>query len=79
MAISRIAFTFDAGSWAVLKALLESEGIAVLDMARGAHVAIAGVDQGYYLHVADDDEIRARRLLRERGFGKYLLEESDRA
>ncbi len=79
MAISRIAFTFDAGSWAVLKALLESEGIGVLDLARGAHVAIAGVDQGYYLQVADDDEIRARRLLREHGFGKYLVDSADPA
>ena len=77
MAISRLAFAFDAGTHGVLKAMLESEGIDVLDMARGAHVAIAGVNQGYYLHVLEDDRGRAERLLRERGFEKYLVPEKE--
>ena len=75
MAVTRVAFAFDAGTYAVLKAMLESEGIEVLDMARGSHVAIAGVDQGYYLHVIADDRPRAERLLRERDFEKYLVPE----
>jgi len=73
MALTRLAFAFDAGTFGVLKALLESEGIPVLDIARGGHVAIAGVDQGYYIQVLEEDEAAAERLLRERGFGKYIV------
>jgi hypothetical protein len=47
MAVQRLAFVFDAGTFAVMKSLLESEGIGVLDLAYGGHVAIAGADQGY--------------------------------
>lgn len=73
MALQRLAFAFDAGTFGVLKALLESEGIPVLDLAQGGHVAIAGVDQGFYVQVLEEDQVRAERLLRERGFGKYIV------
>jgi len=73
MAIQRLAFVFDAGTFAVMKSLLESEGIAVLDLAYGGHVAIAGADQGYYLQVLEEDREQAAALLREHGFDKYLV------
>ena len=74
MSLSRLAFTFDAGSFGVIKALLESEGIGVLDMQRGANVAIAGADQGYYIQVLDEDRSRAARVLRKHGMERYLVE-----
>jgi len=77
MSIARIAFAFDAGTFAVMRALLDSEGIPALDMARGAHVAIAGVNQGYYVEVPGEHARRARQLLRENAFGKYLVEPRD--
>lgn len=74
MALSRLAFAFDAGTFAVMKALLESEGIHVLDLATGAHVAVAGVDQGYYLQVLEEDRERAARVLTEHDFGRFLVQ-----
>lgn len=73
----RIAFTFDMGSFAAIQALLASEGIAVLDLAMGGHLAIAGADQGYYIEVLPDDQERARRILTEHQLGQYLLEQDD--
>lgn len=75
MALERIAFTYNAGTFAVLKALLESEGIGVLDIARGGHVTIAGVDHGYYIEVLTEDRPLSERILREQGFGEYLVPE----
>ena len=74
MAVDRLAFVFDAGTFAVMKSLLESEGIRVLDLAYGGHVAIAGADQGYYIEVLAEDRDQAARLLRDSGFEKYLVE-----
>ena len=73
MAVERLAFVFDAGTFAVMKSLLESEGVRVLDLAYGGHVAIAGADQGYYLEVLEEDRDQAAALLRENGFAKYLV------
>jgi len=73
MSVERLAFSFDMGTFGVLKAMLESEGIPVLDLATGGHVAIAGVDQGYYVQVLAEDRLRAERLLRERGFEEYIV------
>lgn len=73
MAVQRLAFVFDAGTFAVMKSLLESEGVRVLDLAYGGHVAIAGADQGYYIEVLDEDRDQAAALLREHGFDKYLV------
>ncbi len=75
MALTRLAFTFDAGSFAVLKAFLESEGVPVLDLARGGHVAIAGADQGFYVEILAEDRPRAERLLRDNGFAHHLVPE----
>ncbi len=75
MATTRIAHAYDVGTFAAMKALLESEGVTVLDLAIGGHLAIAGADQGYYLVVLSDDSIRARRMLRDHDLGKYLLTE----
>ena len=40
-----------------MKSLLESEGVTVLDIAIGGHLAVAGVDQGYYLQVLSEDRV----------------------
>ena len=74
MSIARVAFAFDAGTFGVMKSLLESEGVGVLDLAYGGHVAIAGADQGYYLQVLEEDQDQAADLLQENGFGKYLVQ-----
>jgi len=70
----RIAHAYDFGTFAVMKSLLESEGVMVLDAAFGGHLSIAGVDQGYYLEVEQSMQARARTLLWENSFGKYLLD-----
>ncbi len=74
MSVERLAFAFDIGTFAVLKALLQSEGIEVMDMAHGGHVAIAGVDHGFYLQILAEDRQRAERILRDNGFEKYLVD-----
>jgi hypothetical protein len=73
MASLRIAHTYDVGSFAAMKALLESEDIYVLDLATGGHVTIAGADQGYYVEVVESDKIRACQILRNHDLGKYIL------
>jgi len=70
----RIAFTYDMGSFAAIKALLISEDVAVLDIATSGHVTIAGADQGYYVEVLPEDHDRARQILREHDMGNYLLD-----
>jgi len=69
----RIAFTYDFGSFAAIQALLMSHNIEVLDIAIGGHLAIAGVDQGYYVEVLPDDQSRARQILRDNNLAKYIL------
>jgi hypothetical protein len=73
----RIAHTYDFGSFAVIKALLESTGIQVLDIAMGGHLAIAGVDQGYYIEVIPDDRLKAVQVLRDNDLGKYILDSAN--
>ncbi len=73
MSMVRIAFASDFGVAMVMKSFLESEGISVLDIARGGHVSIAGADQGYYIHVTVEDSERAVKLLKENSFETYLL------
>jgi len=72
----RIAHTYDAGSFAAIKALLESMGVQVLDIAIGGHLAIAGADQGYYIEVIPDDRLQAVEILRDNDLGKYILEDA---
>ena len=73
MASLRIAHAFDFGTFAAMKSLLESEGIEVLDIAIGGHLAIAGVDHGYYVEVLPEHRNKARRILRENQLGKYVM------
>lgn len=68
-----VAFVPDFGEFAVLKSLLESEGIAVLEIARGGHVAIAGVEHGFYIQVPTPQAERARRLLEHRSFKSFVV------
>jgi hypothetical protein len=56
----------------VMRSLLESEGISVLDIASGGHVSIAGADQGYYIDVIESEADRAIELLKENSFEKHL-------
>ena len=58
-----------------MKSLLESEGETVLDIAIGGHLAVAGVDQGYYLQVLPEARVRARAILRHNDLGKYIFVE----
>jgi len=74
MSSVRIAHTYDIGSFAAMKALLQSMGIEALDLAIGGHVAIAGADQGYYVEVVPDDRLRACQIFRDNDLGKYLLD-----
>jgi len=76
MAICRIAHAYDFGTFAVMKSLLESEGIDVMDAAFGGHLTIAGADQGYYVEVQTVVQARARTLIWEHSMGKYLLQET---
>jgi len=69
----RIAHTYDFGTFAAMKSLLESEGVTVLEIAIGGHLAIAGADQGYYLQVLPEDRVRARAILRKNDLGKYIF------
>lgn len=73
MASLRIAHAYNIGTVVVMKSLLESEGIEVLDIARSGHLTIAGADQGYYVEVVPGQRDRAREILREHQFGKYIL------
>ena len=75
MASLRIAHTYNFGTFAAMKSLLESEGVTVLDIAIGGHLAVAGVDQGYYLQVLPEDRVRARAILRHNDLGKYIFVE----
>jgi hypothetical protein len=70
----RIAHTYDFGSFAVIKALLENMGIQVLDIAIGGHLAIAGADQGYYIEVIPSERLKAVQILQDNDLGKYILD-----
>jgi len=74
MSTCRIAHAYDFGTYVVMKSLLESEGVIVIDAVFGGHLSIAGADQGYYLEVTEPDQGRARTLLWQNSFSKYLLE-----
>lgn len=75
MSSVRVAHAYDFGTYAVMKSLLESEGMLVIDVAFGSHISIAGADQGYYLQVRATDQGRARTLLWQNSLAKYLLQE----
>ena len=71
----RIAHAYDFGTYVVMKSLLESEGITIVDAAFGGHLSIAGADQGYFLEVQSVDQAKARTLLWQNSMAKYLLQE----
>ena len=75
MSIVRVAHAYDFGTYVVMKSLLESEGLDVVDAAFGGHISIAGADQGYYLEVLRADQAKARTLLWQNSLAKYLLRE----
>ena len=75
MASLRIAHSYDIGTYAAIRALLESEGVTVLDLAIGGHLAIAGADQGYYVQVLPEHRDRASRILHDNDLGRYLLDD----
>ena len=75
MTTARIAHAYDFGTYVVMKSLLESEGLSIVNAAFGGHLSIAGADQGYYLEVYTTDQGRARTLLWENSMAKYLLKE----
>ena len=73
MAYEKIAFCHDGGLFVVIHSLLVSEELDSPDMMAGGHVTIAGADQGYYVALARAQQKQACDLLRERGFGQYML------
>jgi len=73
MASLRIAHAYDIGTAVVMKSVLESEGIEVLDIGRAGHLSIAGADQGFYVEVGPNDRRRACQVLVEHELGKYIL------
>lgn len=78
MGYCRIAYTPDIGIAAVVNALLQSEGINVRDISIGAHVSIAGADQGYFVEVMAMQVDEAVRLMAANDFSHLLLTASDR-
>ncbi|NNL56164.1 MAG: hypothetical protein HKO71_00300 [Pseudomonadales bacterium] len=68
-----IARSHDMGMAAVMQSLLIAEGVSVLPSAQSAHVSIAGADQSYTVQVAQGDAERARQLLAENGYDKFVI------
>jgi len=73
MASLRVAHSYNIGTAVVMKSVLESEGIEVLDIGRAGHLSIAGADQGYFVEVGPGQQHRACEILREHELGKYIL------
>ena len=69
-----VAVAPDFGVATVIRSLLESEGVVVLGLSTSGHVSIAGADQGYKIDVLTKDEMRARELLQNNSFERYLVE-----
>ena len=71
----RVAYSTDIGEFVLMTSLLKDHGIEVLDMMRGGHVSIAGVDHGFYVRVPESQIIRARRFLGESEFSHCVIED----
>jgi len=69
-----VAVAPDFGVATVIRSLLESKGVIVLGLSTSRHVSIAGADQGYKIDVLKKDEMRARELLQNNSFERYLVE-----
>ncbi len=50
-----VARCYDMGIAAVMKSVLISEEIEVLEYSGSGHVSVAGADHSYYIKVADSD------------------------
>ena len=70
----RIAYSTDIGQYVLMCSLLRDHGIELLDMMRGGHVSIAGVDHGFYVQVAANDVDQARRILSDSEFSHCVVE-----
>jgi len=76
MASLRIAHAYDIGTAVVMKSVLESEGIDVLDIGRAGHLSIAGADPGFYVEVVAEQRHQACQILRDHELGKYILSDA---
>lgn len=68
-----LARCYDMGLVAVMKAALIGEGIEVLDYSGSGHVSIAGADHSYYVKVCEQEYERAKQVLTDSGFEKYII------
>ncbi len=68
-----LARCYDMGMAAVMKALLISENVQVLDYSGSGHVSIAGADHSYYVKVSEQDYARAKEILVDAGYDKYII------
>ncbi|MFK7734039.1 MAG: hypothetical protein AB8B48_20630 [Pseudomonadales bacterium] len=68
-----LARCYDMGLAAVMKAALISEDIQVLDYTGSGHVSIAGADHSYYVKVPEQEYQRARKVLIDSGYEKYII------
>ncbi len=71
-----VARCYDMGIAAVMKSILISEIIDVLDYSGSGHVSIAGADHSYYVRVHNSDVERAQIALTEAGYDKYIIRSS---
>ncbi len=69
-----VARSYDMGMAVVMKSILIGEGVELLEYSGSGHVSIAGADQSYYVKVAEADAERAKALLAEAGYEKYLIQ-----
>lgn len=69
-----VARCYDMGIAVVMKSVLISEDIDVLEYSGSGHVSIAGADHSYYVKVGEADVEKARRVLTEAGYEKYIIQ-----
>lgn len=69
-----VAVAPDFGVATVIRSLLESEGVIVAGLSTSGNVSIAGAVPGYKIDVLKKDEMRARELLQNNSFERYLVE-----
>lgn len=61
------------GMAAVMKSVLIGEDIEVLDYSGSGHVSIAGADHSYYVKVSEQEYARAKQVLIDSGYEKYII------
>lgn len=71
-----VARSYDMGIAAIMKSLLLSEGIEVLEYSGSGHVSIAGADHSYYVKILEQDYERSRSILSDAGYEKYVIQSS---